>query len=328
MWNISDYYTLPLGHWIQVFVTDWLVPNFRPFFRAIEWPIERVLNGLDGFLHLIPFPVFLVVVTFIAWRTAGRGVALFTFVATAFLDIIGMWNESMTTLAMVLTAVVFCAVVGVPLGILAARSDRFATGLRPVLDVMQTIPAFVYLVPIVMLFGVGLVPGIIATIVFALPPIIRLTNLGIRQVQAELVEAAYAFGSTPRQVLFEVQIPLAMRTIMAGLNQTLMLALSMVVIAALIGAGGLGLTVYTGIGRLDVGTASIGGIGIVIIAIILDRITQALGETSVGGEQGRPGLFATLMAIFTGKGSGAALKPGEEGKESSSRGGDEVPRGG
>src|SRR3546814_1543332 len=175
--------------------------------------------------------------------------------------LIHVWPETMTTLAMVLTAVVFCALAGIPVGILAARSNGFAAALRPVLDIMQTIPPFVYLVPIVMLFGVGMVPGIVATIIFALPPVIRLTNLGIRGVPGELVEAAYAFGSTPRQVLWEVQIPLALRTIMAGLNQTLMLSLSMVVIAALIGAGGLGLTVYTGLGRLDVGTAGEGGLG-------------------------------------------------------------------
>ncbi len=150
--------------------------------------------------------------------------------------------------------------------------------LRPILDIMQTIPSFVYLVPIVMLFGVGVVPGIIATIIFALPPIIRLTDLGIRNVREDLTEAAISFGATSWQMLTEVQFPLALRTIMAGLNQTLMLALSMAVIGALIGAGGLGLTVYTGLGRLDIGYASIGGLGIVLMAIILDRITQAMAE--------------------------------------------------
>jgi glycine betaine/proline transport system permease protein len=194
--------------------------------------------------------------------------------------------------------VVFCAVVGIPLGILAARSDRFATIIRPILDIMQTIPAFVYLVPIVMLFGVGIVPGIIATIVFAMPPIIRLTNLGIRQVRSELVEAAYAFGSTPWQVLWAVQFPLALRTIMAGLNQTLMLSLSMVVIAALIGSGGLGLIVYTGLGRLDVGSAALGGIGIVLLAIVLDRITQSLGQ-GAHAETGNVKLkFQTLAKLL------------------------------
>ena len=278
MLNISDYYVLPLGDWIETFVTDWLVPNFRPLFRALQWPVQQVLAGFDSFLHMIPFPLFAIGSLLIAWWIAGRGVGWFTFISIIMCDLLGLWDGTMTTLSMVLTSVFFCALIGVPLGIFAARSDRFAAILRPMLDIMQTIPAFVYLVPIVMLFGVGMVPGIIATIIFAMPPITRLTNLGIRQVEDELVEAGYAFGSTHRQVLWEIQVPLALRTIMAGLNQTLMLALSMVVIAALIGAGGLGLDVYTGIGRLDIGTASLGGIGIVLMAIVLDRITEAMAD--------------------------------------------------
>lgn len=289
----SDLFTVPLDDWVEYLVKDLLAPNFRPFFRAVQWPIDQVLNGLDAALQAVPMLVMLVLVVFVAWRYAGRGVALFSLVSLVFIDLIELWPETMTTLAMIITAVLFCAAVGVPLGIAAARSDRFATGLRPVLDIMQTVPPFVYLVPIVMLFGVGIVPGVIATIIFALPPIIRLTNLGIRQVRAELVEAAYAFGSTPRQVLWEVQVPLALRTIMAGLNQTLMLALSMVVIAALIGAGGLGLTVYTGLGRLDVGAATEGGVGIVLLAIILDRITQALAENRPA-----PSLWQTMKSLF------------------------------
>lgn len=294
MANISDYYVLPLDDWIEAFVKDWLVPNFRGAFQAIEWPVNQVLEGLDAFLQGLPFPVVLAGLTLIAWRVAGLGIAMFTLLATACLDLLGVWQATMTTLAMILTSVVFCAAVGIPLGILAARSNLFAATVRPVLDIMQTIPAFVYLVPIVMLFGVGIVPGIIATIIFAMPPIIRLTNLGIRQVQSELVEAAIAFGSTPRQVLFEIQIPLALRTIMAGLNQTLMLSLSMVVIAALIGAGGLGLIVYTGLGRLDVGEAALGGIAIVLLAIVLDRITQAIGQMGHGGT--RPSSYARAVA--------------------------------
>ena len=278
MAKVSDLYVLPLDDWIEVLVKDWLVPNFRPAFRAIQWPVDQVLSGLDAALQGMPFLLFLLLAGLIAWWVAGRGIALFAVLSLAFLDLLGVWPETMTTLAMVLTAVVFCAVVGIPVGILAARSDRFAGGIRPILDIMQTTPAFVYLVPVVMLFGVGMVPGIIATIIFALPPIIRLTNLGIRQVRGELVEAGIAFGATSRQVLFEIQIPLSMRTIMAGLNQTLMLSLSMVVIAALIGAEGLGLIVFRGIGRLDVGLAALGGIGIVLLAIVLDRITQALGD--------------------------------------------------
>jgi glycine betaine/proline transport system permease protein len=287
----SHYGTLPLDDWIQWSVKDWLVPALRPFFRALQWPIAQLLDGLQSLLLAIPFVVLLVLAVFAAWRAAGRGVAVFTFISLLLLDWIGLWKETMITLAMIVTAVVFCIVVGIPAGIAAARSDRTAAVIRPILDVMQTIPSFVYLVPIVMLFGVGMVPAVIATIIFALPPLVRLTNLGIRQVQGELVEAGRAFGSTPRQILWEIQLPLALRTIMTGVNQTLMLALSMAVIGALIGAGGLGLTVYTGLGRLDVGYAGIGGLGIVLMAIILDRVTQALGDghkgaSTSGGKEG------------------------------------------
>jgi glycine betaine/proline transport system permease protein len=295
MLSPGDILTIPFNDWINFLVRDWLVPNFRPFFRSLQWPITQVLNWLDALLQATPMLVFTALLAFLAWRTAGRGVAIFTLIALAFIDMIGLWSETMTTLAMIVTAVLFCTIIGIPIGILAARSDRFFTVVRPILDIMQTIPSFVYLVPIVMLFGVGMVPGIIATIIFALPPIIRLTNLGIRNVREDLVEAAYAFGSTPRQVLWDVQFPLALRTIMAGLNQTLMLALSMVVIAALIGAGGLGLTVYTGLGRLDVGNATAGGVGIVLLAIILDRITQALGEHR---RVRTVSLWATLRGYF------------------------------
>lgn len=292
----SDYYVLPLDDGIEWLVKDLLVPTLRPFFRALQWPVDQILGSFEAALLAIPFLVFLAVGSALAWRVAGRNVAVFTGASLLFLDLAGIWDESMTTLSMVLTAVLFCAVVGVPLGIWAGRSDRFAAGVRPVLDIMQTTPAFVYLVPVVMLFGVGMVPGVIATIVFSMPPIIRLTNLGIRQVSGELVEAGHAFGATPRQILLEIQIPLAMRAILAGLNQTLMLSLSMVVIAALIGAEGLGLVVFQGIGRLDVGLAALGGIGIVLIAIVLDRLTQA-----VGGSAGEPRSFRAALATLFGR---------------------------
>jgi glycine betaine/proline transport system permease protein len=186
----------------------------------------------------------------------------------------------MTTLAMIFTAVFFCMLIGIPLGVLASRSKTFEIILRPILDIMQTIPSFVYLIPVVMLFGVGLTPGVVATIIFALPPIIRLTNLGIRQVSKGFREAGFSLGLTKFLVLIKIEIPLSLKTIMAGVNQTLMLALSMVVIAALIGAGGLGLTVYIALGRLDVGSAVVGGTGIVILAIILDRITQKIVKSN------------------------------------------------
>jgi glycine betaine/proline transport system permease protein len=284
----SHYGNLPLDTWIQTLVRGWLVPTFRPMFRAMQWPISQILDGLQALLLAVPFIVLVVLAVLAAWRWAGRGVGIFTLVSLVLLDWIGLWQETMITLAMIVTAVVFCIIIGIPLGIAAARSDRTAAVIRPVLDVMQTIPSFVYLVPIVMLFGIGMVPAVIATIIFALPPLVRLTNLGIRQVQEELVEAGRAFGSTPRQILWEIQFPLAMRTIMTGVNQTLMLALSMAVIGALIGAGGLGLTVYTGLGRLDVGYASIGGLGIVLMAIILDRVTQALGDADAAAKRRKP----------------------------------------
>jgi glycine betaine/proline transport system permease protein len=228
--------------------------------------------------------------------------AIFTLLGFAFIDMIELWPQTMTTLSMILTSVLFCAAIGVPVGILVARGDPAWRIVRPILDIMQTVPSFVYLVPIVMLFGVGMAPGIIATIIFAIPPIIRLTNLGIRGVRGDLIEAAEAFGATPGQMLWEVQIPLALRTIMAGLNQTLMLALSMVVIAALIGAGGLGLVVNTGLGRLDVGGATAGGVGIVILAIVLDRITQGLVEPRATGAVS---LRQTFASFLRGRGSAA-----------------------
>ena len=280
MFSPGDLLIIPFDDWINDFVRGWLVPNFRPAFRAAQVPITMVLNALDDFFNFLPMLLTTGVFALAAWKWTGRGMAIFTLIGFSFIDMIGLWPQTMTTLAMIITSVLFCTVIGIPAGILAARSNLVWKILRPVLDIMQTIPSFVYLVPIVMLFGVGMAPGIIATIIFALPPIVRLTNLGIRNVRGDLVEAAQAFGSTGWQMLIDLQMPLAMRTIMAGLNQTLMLALSMVVIAALIGAGGLGLVVNTGLGRLDVGGATAGGVGIVILAIVLDRITQGLGEAN------------------------------------------------
>jgi glycine betaine/proline transport system permease protein len=268
---------IPLDAWVSQFV-EWLVDNYRDVFQALKWPVETTLSGLDTGLNTLPPWVVIVAIALLAWKFSGVRLALFSLAAMTFIGLLGLWQETMTTLAMVLSAVMFCAVAGIPLGIAAGRSDRFQAGIRPVLDAMQTTPAFVYLVPIVMLFSVGNVAGVLATIVFALPPIIRLTSLGIRQVHPELVEAAQAFGATPWQVLRRVQVPLAMPTILAGLNQTIMMALSMVVIAALIGAGGLGSPVVLGLNTLDIGRAVIGGLGIVLTAIVLDRITQAMAK--------------------------------------------------
>ena len=272
----SDYEIyIPIAEWIEKNVKEWLFTQ-RPLFKKLSAPIETVLNNLDSLFNFIPFPIAILIFIFFAYRTNGLKFACLSVVGLVFIDLVDLWSESMTTLAMIFTAVIFCIIIGIPLGILCSRSKVFETIMRPVLDVMQTIPSFVYLIPVVMLFGIGLTPGVIATIIFALPPIIRLTNLGIRQVGKGFKEAGSSLGLTKLLILVKIEIPLALKTIMAGINQTLMLALSMVVIAALIGAGGLGLTVYVALGRLDIGSAVIGGTAIVILAIILDRITQKI----------------------------------------------------
>ena len=268
---------IPLGDWVDTGL-DWLVANFRPVFQAIRWPIDATLTGIESTLQAVPDVLMVIIIGLLAWQAGGRRLGIGAVVSLVTVGLIGAWSEAMVTLALVITSVFFCVVIGLPTGIWLARSDRAAAAVRPVLDAMQTTPAFVYLVPVVMLFGIGNVPGVVVTIIFALPPLIRLTNLGIRQVPADLVEAARSFGASKRQLLFKVQLPLAMPTIMAGVNQTLMLALSMVVIASMIAVGGLGQMVLRGIGRLDMGLATIGGVGIVLLAIILDRMTQAVGQ--------------------------------------------------
>ena len=270
----SDYEIyLPIAEWIEKNIKEWLFMQ-RPLFKKLSAPIDTVLNSLEYLFNIIPFPVAILIFIYFAYKTNGFKFAVMTVIGLVFIDLVDLWSESMTTLAMIFTAVIFCIIIGIPLGILCSRSKIFETIMRPVLDIMQTIPSFVYLIPVVMLFGIGLTPGVIATIIFALPPTIRLTNLGIRQVGKGFKEAGSSLGLTRLLILIKIEIPLALKTIMAGINQTLMLSLSMVVIAALIGAGGLGLTVYVALGRLDIGSAVIGGTGIVILAIILDRITQ------------------------------------------------------
>lgn len=271
--------SLPVGQWAES-ILQYFVQNFRPVFQAIRWPIDMVLDFSEDFLQAIPPLIGIILSSLLGWQLAGKRMGAFCFVTLFFLGLIGVWSEAMTTLSLVLTALFFCAITGIPIGILCARSDRLEKVVRPVLDAMQTLPAFVYLVPVVMLFGIGNVPGVLVTIVFALPPLVRLTNLGIRQVPEDKIEAARAFGCTPRQMLFKVQLPLSTPTIMAGVNQTLMLSLSMVVIASMISVGGLGQMVLRGIGRLDMALATTGGLGLVLLAIYLDRLTQAMGERS------------------------------------------------
>ncbi|MEQ1976450.1 glycine betaine/L-proline ABC transporter permease ProW [Xenorhabdus sp. SGI240] len=269
---------IPFDSWVTSII-DWVVVHFRPVFQVIRVPVDFVLTGFEQFLTTLPPPITILFFALLAWQIAGAGIGVIALISLIMIGAIGAWSEAMITMALVLTALLFCLIIGLPLGIGLARNERLAKIVRPLLDAMQTTPAFVYLVPIVMLFGIGNVPGVIVTIIFALPPIIRLTILGIKQVPSDLIEAARSFGASPRQMLFKVQLPLAMPTIMAGVNQTLMLALSMVVIASMIAVGGLGLMVLRGIGRLDIGLAAVGGTGIVILAIILDRLTQSLGKS-------------------------------------------------
>lgn len=268
---------IPLDHWVTDGI-DWVVNHFRPLFQGIRVPVDYILSAFQQLLLGMPAPVAILVFALIAWQIASPAMGIATLISLVLIGAIGAWSQAMVTLALVLTALLFCILIGLPLGIWLARSQRAARIIRPLLDAMQTTPAFVYLVPIVMLFGIGNVPGVVVTIIFALPPIVRLTILGIKQVPADLIEASESFGASPRQLLFKVQLPLAMPTIMAGVNQTLMLALSMVVIASMIAVGGLGQMVLRGIGRLDMGLATVGGVGIVILAIILDRLTQSFGR--------------------------------------------------
>lgn len=260
----------------------WVVAHCRPFFQAVRAPIDATLTGVSDLLLAMPSLAVIVIIGLLAWQFTSRTLAIGTVLALLLLSMLGVWPEAMITLSLVLTSLAFCLAIGLPLGIVLANSDRAQNILRPLLDAMQTTPAFVYLVPVVMLFGIGNAPGVIVTIIFALPPLVRLTNLGIRQVRPDLVEAARAYGASPWQLLSRVQFPLAMPSIMAGINQSLMLSLSMVVIASMIAVGGLGQMVLRGIGRLDMGLATVGGLGIVLLAITLDRLTQAMGQPRRG----------------------------------------------
>ncbi|WP_332449480.1 ABC transporter permease [Methanoculleus sp.] len=268
---------LPVGEAVEVLV-DWIDDYFGWLLDGISEGLGFLISGLQDLLLAIPVPVLILIATVLVWLVTRRDIKLAVLTAIGLLLIwnLQLWNLAMLTLALVLVSTIVALAISIPVGIAAAGSDALNAALRPVLDLMQTMPSFVYLIPAVIFFGLGNVPGIIATVVFAMPPALRLTNLGIRQVPAELIEVADAFGSTPRQKLFKVQLPVALPTIMAGVNQCIMLALSMTVIASMIGAGGLGYQVLVGIQRVDIGMGFEAGLAIVIIAIILDRITQNL----------------------------------------------------
>lgn len=277
IFNPFEQTLIPFDEWTNQGI-DWLVLHFRDFFLVAKTPVDVVLKAIENFLMFLNPYVVILFFVLLALQFSTKKMAVGTLFSFLIIGFIGAWEESMITLSLVITAVFFSILIGLPLGIWSAKSNTVDKVVRPILDAMQTTPAFVYLIPIVMLFGIGNVPGVIVTIIFALPPLIRLTNLGIRQVPEDLIEASRSFGASSKQMLWKVQIPVAMPTIMAGINQTLMLSLSMVVIASMIAVGGLGQMVLSGIGRLDVGLAAVGGLGIVLLAVILDRITQAMGQ--------------------------------------------------
>ncbi len=270
---------LPVGDGVEIAV-EWIEVHFGGLLDFLSTILGVFVDGFKDVLLFLPPLAMIVVITILVWVISRRNlrIAAETFLGLLLIESLDLWSLSMETLALVISSTVVALTIGIPVGILCSRNDNVNTIVTPLLDLMQTMPSFVYLIPAVIFFGLGNVPGIIATVVFAMPPTIRLTNLGIRQVPKDLIEVADAFGSTPKQKLFKVQLPLALPTIMAGVNQCIMLSLSMVVIAAMIGARGLGYQVLVGIQRVDIGTGFEAGLGIVIIAMILDRITRSLTE--------------------------------------------------
>jgi len=267
---------IPLDEWVEVLMT-WVMHNFGGFTDAIGDGLQQMLVILKNVLLWLPWLVIVLLVGVLAWRVmrrwwAGPVMAGLMFLIGSF----GDWEQAMLTLSVMIAAVILSLVVGIPAGIIMAKSDRVQYIVKPVLDAMQTMPSFVYLIPALMLFGIGQVTAVFATIIYAIPPITRLTNLGIRQVAPEILEAAQAFGSTPLQLLIKVQLPLAIPSIMVGVNQTTMMALGMSVTAAMVGAGDLGIEVLISIWKIEVGNGFVAGLCIVLLAIIIDRITDVL----------------------------------------------------
>jgi len=267
--------TIPVGEWMTNFV-DWLTNTFAFLFDPIKEGLGSFMSVITNGLVAIPPIIFILLVAILAFFMTGKklGLAIFSIIGLLFIWNQDLWNQLIETFTLVLTASILCIIIGIPIGILMAKSKIAETIITPILDFMQTMPAFVYLIPAVAFFSIGVVPGIFASLIFATPPTVRFTNLGIRQVSDELVEAADAFGSTGPQKLFKVELPMAKYTIMAGVNQTVMLALSMVVIASMIGAPGLGREVLSALQRAQVGPGFVAGLCIFVLAIIIDRFTQ------------------------------------------------------
>lgn len=269
---------LDIGKYIENAV-DWLTDNFEPFFNLIKNVGNSSIEGIEWVLVHIPFYAIILLITTLAFFKTSKGTTIFTAIGLIFIYLMGFWQETMETMALIIFSAFIALVFALPLGIWAAKNTKAEKIIRPILDFMQTMPAFVYLIPAVLFFSIGKLPGAFATIIFAMPPAVRLTTLGIKQVPEDIIEAARAFGATNNQILVKVELPLAINTILAGVNQTIMMALSMVVIAGMIAAGGLGEKVLEGINNLDIGLGFESGLAVVILAIILDRITQSLGKS-------------------------------------------------
>lgn len=285
--------TIEIGKYVEQFV-DWLSTVGRPFFDQVAYIIGTSVKNLQVILNAIPTPLMIAIIALIALiamtgirsfptriKNYRRSFSLpvFVFLGLTLISLMGFWSQLIDTLVLVIVSTVIILLIGIPLGILCAKSPKIDATVRPILDFMQTMPAFVYLIPAILFFSVGDVPGVLATVIFSLPPAVRMTSLGIKEVPEDIIEASLAFGCTNSQMLYKVQIPLAMPTILAGVNQTIMLALSMVVICSMVGAGGLGESVYASIQQADMALGFEAGLSIVILAIILDRITQAVGRT-------------------------------------------------
>ncbi|GED17037.1 glycine/betaine ABC transporter [Aneurinibacillus migulanus] len=275
---------LPLADWVDGIV-NWLTDHFGEVFDGISNGVAAFVQGIGNSLGFIPVILLSLIIGLLAWKLCNWRIALFTFVGLILIDNLGYWQQMLETISLVLTSVLLSVLIGIPVGIWASQSGSVKKIVTPILDFMQTMPAFVYLLPAIFFFSIGVVPGVVASVIFAMPPTIRLTILGIQQVPADLIEATEAFGSTTKQRLLKVQLPLAMPTIMAGINQSIMLALSMVVIASMVGAPGLGAEVYRAVTQIQTGVGFEAGLAIVIIAIILDRITQNMGKKKKGDIQ-------------------------------------------
>ncbi|RKT86765.1 glycine betaine/proline transport system permease protein/glycine betaine/proline transport system substrate-binding protein [Saccharopolyspora antimicrobica] len=270
---------IPVGSWFEA-VVDWLNDNIGPVFDFIDLVLRSAVGGLSQALTALPPPAMVLVFAALGWWLRSWRFGLFSLIGFGLVASVQEFESAMQTLSLVLVATAIAIAIGIPLGVLMARSGKVSAVLRPVLDLMQTMPAFVYLVPVIVFFNIGEVPGVVATVIFALPPGVRLTELGIRQVDAEVVEAGEAFGSPPRKILTGIQLPLAMPSIMAGVNQVIMLALSMVVIAGMVGAPGLGSNIYEAVTRVQLAQGFEAGLAVVILAVYLDRITAVLSDRS------------------------------------------------